>query len=217
MTRTSSPTQGNRPATPAGVRAFIVTPFHRLARTHAASTMADAMLAAALADSLFFSLPADSARAPVVRYLLITMLPFAVLSPLIGPLIDRLKGGHRFVLIGTAVVRAVLAYLMIDQIAAGGPPFFFLALCVLVSQRAYHVARSARAHGGRLRWRAGRGQLEAGDHQRAVGLHRRHARRAAPARLGAGLGARAGDGHLPDRRRPRSADPQRPRGHGQGG
>lgn len=143
MTRTSSPTQGNRPATPAGVRAFIVTPFHRLARTHAASTMADAMLAAALADSLFFSLPADSARAPVVRYLLITMLPFAVLSPLIGPLIDRLKGGHRFVLIGTAVVRAVLAYLMIDQIAAGGPPFFFLALCVLVSQRAYHVARSA--------------------------------------------------------------------------
>jgi hypothetical protein len=125
------------------MRAFIVTPFHRLARTHAASAMADAMLAAALADSLFFSLPADSARAPVVRYLIITMLPFAVLAPLVGPLIDRLKGGHRFVLIGTTIIRAVLCYLMIDQIRAGGAPFFLLALCVLVSQRAYHVARSA--------------------------------------------------------------------------
>lgn len=105
--------------------------------------MADAMVAAALADSLFFSLPADSARAPVVRYLLITMLPFAVIAPLVGPLIDRLKGGHRFVLVGSAVVRALLCYLMIDQIRAGGAPFFLLALCVLVAQRAYHVARSA--------------------------------------------------------------------------
>jgi hypothetical protein len=139
----SASTQGSNPATPDGMRAFVVTPFHRLARTHAASAMADAMVAAALADSLFFSLPADSARAPVVRYLLITMLPFAVIAPLVGPLIDRLKGGHRFVLIGTAIARAVLCYLMIDQIRAGGAPFFLLALCVLVSQRAYHVARSA--------------------------------------------------------------------------
>ena len=126
-----------------GTRAFITTPFHRLARTHASSAMADAMVAATLASSIFFSLPADDARVPVVRYLIITMLPFALLSPLIGPLIDRLKGGHRFVLIGTAVARVVLCYLMIGLIAAGGAPFFLVALCVLVSQRAYHVARSA--------------------------------------------------------------------------
>jgi hypothetical protein len=105
--------------------------------------MADAMLTAALADSLFFSLPADSARAPVVRYLLITMLPFAVIAPVIGPLIDRLKGGHRFVLVGSIAVRAVLAYLLIAEISVAGPTFFLLALCVLVAQRAYHVARSA--------------------------------------------------------------------------
>lgn len=134
---------GSRPATAAGMKAFIVTPFHRLARTHAASAMADAMVAASLADSLFFSLPADSARAPVVRYLLITMLPFAVIAPLVGPLVDRLKGGHRFVLLGSTVARALLCYLMIGQIRAGGAPFFLLALCVLVSQRAYHIARSA--------------------------------------------------------------------------
>lgn len=136
-------TTGSNPATPAGVRAFVVTPFHRLARTHAASAMADAMLAAALADTLFFSLPADNARGPVVNYLIITMLPFAVIAPLVGPLIDRLQGGHRFVLVGSTIARAILCYLMIDQIRGGGASFFLLALCVLVAQRAYHVARSA--------------------------------------------------------------------------
>jgi MFS family permease len=136
---------GSRPATAEGTRAFVVRPFQRLARTHVANNMADAMLAAALADSIFFSLPADNARGPVVRYLIITMAPFAVIAPLIGPLIDRLKGGHRFVLVGTMIVRAGLCWLLIDQIAddTPGPLFFLLALLVLVGQRAYNVARSA--------------------------------------------------------------------------
>ncbi|WP_421121006.1 MFS transporter [Aquihabitans daechungensis] len=120
-------------------------PFQRLARTHVANNMADAMLAAALADSIFFSLPADNARGPVLRYLIITMAPFIFIAPLIGPLIDRLKGGHRFVLIGTLVARAVIAWFLIGQIAddTPGPLFFLLALLVLVGQRAYSVARSA--------------------------------------------------------------------------
>jgi hypothetical protein len=136
---------GSRPHTAEGSRAFVVRPFQRLARTHVANNMADAMLAAALADSIFFSLPAGEARAPVLRYLVITMAPFAVIAPLIGPLIDRLKGGHRFVLVGTLLARALLAWLLIDQISddTPGPLFFLLALLVLVGQRAYNVARSA--------------------------------------------------------------------------
>jgi hypothetical protein len=136
---------GSRPATAEGSLAFVVRPFQRLARTHVANGMADAMLAAALADSIFFSLPADNARGPVVRYLIITMAPFAVIAPLIGPLIDRLKGGHRFVLVGTMLVRAGLCWLLIGQISddTPGPLFFLLALLVLVGQRAYNVARSA--------------------------------------------------------------------------
>lgn len=132
-----------QPGTPAGQHAFVLTPFRRLARTHAASAMADAMVTAVFASSLFFSLPADAARAPVVRYLLITMLPFAFLSPLIGPMVDRLNGGHRFVLVGTAIVRGLLSYAMISEISEGGPRFFLLALCLLVAQKAYNVARSA--------------------------------------------------------------------------
>ncbi len=136
---------GSRPGTAEGSRAFVVRPFQRLARTHVANNMADAMLAAALADSIFFSLPADNARGPVFRYLIITMAPFIFIAPLIGPLIDRLKGGHRFVLIGTMVVRSAIAWFLIDQIAddTPGPLFFLLALLVLVGQRAYNVARSA--------------------------------------------------------------------------
>jgi Na+/melibiose symporter-like transporter len=141
-----------RPATADGAKAFIVTPFTRLARTHAASTMADAMVAASLAGSLFFNLPAGDARAPVLRYLVITMLPFAVVSPLIGPAIDRLKGGHRFMVIGSLVARVLVCYFMISKIgpasekhAAAAPvaAFFLLALCILASQKAYQVARSA--------------------------------------------------------------------------
>ena len=131
------------PATAAGQKAFIVTPFSRMARSHAASAMADAMVAASLAGSLFFTLPAGDAREPVLRYLVITMLPFAVLSPLIGPLIDRMKGGHRLMVIASLVGRAIACYLMIGEISGGSPLFFLYALLLLVCQRAYQVARSA--------------------------------------------------------------------------
>lgn len=131
------------PATAAGAKAFIVTPFTRLARAHFAGTMADAMVAAAFAGSLFFSLPASDARWPVLQYLLLTMLPFALLSPLVGPLIDRINGGHRFVVIGSAVLRGLFAYLLISQISGATPAFYLLALCLLVCQKAYQVGRSA--------------------------------------------------------------------------
>lgn len=132
-----------RPGTAAGNRAFVVTPFARMARTHAISTMGDAMVAASLAGSLFFSLPAGDARGPVLNYLVITMLPFAVIAPLIGPLIDRMKGGHRLMVIGSAVARGALCWFMIGQISGESPVFFLLALCLLVGQKAYQVARSA--------------------------------------------------------------------------
>jgi len=132
-----------RPGTDAGRRAFVITPFAKVARAHAAATMADAMVAASLAGSLFFTLPAGDARAPVLRYLLITMLPFAVISPLIGPAIDRMQGGHRLMVIASTVSRVGIAYLLIGQIKGQSPVFYLLALCLLVCQKAYQVARSA--------------------------------------------------------------------------
>ncbi len=132
-----------RPSTPDGAKAFIVSPFARLARAHVASAMADAMVAASLAGSLFFTLPAGDARTPVLRYLVITMLPFAVLSPAIGPLIDRMKGGHRLMVIASAVGRAVASYLMATEVKSESLVFFLYALFLLVFQKAYQVGRSA--------------------------------------------------------------------------
>ncbi|MEO6987303.1 MAG: MFS transporter [Aquihabitans sp.] len=132
-----------RPSTPDGAKAFVISPFARLARTHAASAMGDAMVAASLAGSLFFTLPAGDARTPVLRYLVITMLPFALLSPAIGPLIDRMKGGHRLMVIASTVGRAAASYLMATQVQSESLIFFFYALCLLVFQKAYQVGRSA--------------------------------------------------------------------------
>ena len=49
MKEPADPRAVAHPATPAGAKAFVVTPFARVARAHAASTMADAMVAASLA------------------------------------------------------------------------------------------------------------------------------------------------------------------------
>lgn len=134
---------GFRPGTDEGRRAFVVTPFTRMARAHAVGAMADAMVAASLAGSLFFSAPGGDARGPVFRYLLITMLPFSLLSPLIGPLIDRMHGGHRLMVIGSAAFRGMAAWLMATSINGGDFVFFLYALVLLVFQKAYAVARSA--------------------------------------------------------------------------
>lgn len=132
-----------RPGTEAGTRAFVISPFTRMARAHAAAAMGDAMVAAALAGSLFFAAPGGEARGPVFRYLLITMLPFSLLSPLIGPLIDRLHGGHRIMVIGSAILRGVAAWMMAGSVDGGDFVFFLYALVLLVFQKGYAVARSA--------------------------------------------------------------------------
>ena len=117
-----------------------MSPFQRLATTHALSTAGDVALVVALADS-FLALDADAARGKVLLYLLISVAPFAVVAPLIGPLVDRVPGGRRMVMMITLVTRAAV-YLMlvpaIDSLA-----MFPLAFVVLVMQKTYGVSKSA--------------------------------------------------------------------------
>src|SRR5207247_2266566 len=49
----------------------------------------DALVAIALADSVFFSVPVDDAKLKVALYLVLTMAPLAVAAPALVPLIDR--------------------------------------------------------------------------------------------------------------------------------
>ncbi len=129
-----------RPRAAAG-ETFITTPFARLARTHALSAAGDALVATALSGLLFFSIPETEARGQVLLYLLLTMAPFAVVSPLIGPAIDRARSGRRWMIIGSTSLRAALCFFMIDDV--GGLLLFPEAFAILVLQKGYSVARSA--------------------------------------------------------------------------
>ena len=113
----------------------------RMARVHAMGAASDASVAVALAGSIFFSISPEDSRARVVLYLVITMAPFAVVAPLIGPAIDRVKGGRRMMIIATAGGRAVLALLLIEHIETLW--LFPLAFGLLVLQKGYVVAKSA--------------------------------------------------------------------------
>jgi MFS family permease len=73
---------------------------------------ADAATAVALANTLFFSAATGESKSKVALYLLITVAPFALVAPVIGPLLDRLQHGRRFALASSFVARAVLAAVM---------------------------------------------------------------------------------------------------------
>lgn len=119
---------------------FIASPFVRLARVHALGAAGDAMVAVALAGSLFFSIDPSAARVRVAFYLLFTMAPFALVSRYIGPAIDRSKGGRRVMIITINLVRAVAALLMITNLDS--LLLFPLAFAQLVCQKGYAVAKA---------------------------------------------------------------------------
>src|SRR4051794_8942763 len=117
-----------------------------LVELHAVQAAADAFVTVALAGHLFFEVPSGEARSRVALYLLVTMAPFAVLSPLLGPLLDRFAHGRRIAIAVTAVSRAVLALVIARNLGTGVQQALALypaALGVLVAGRAYGVVRSA--------------------------------------------------------------------------
>jgi hypothetical protein len=73
--------------------------------------------------------------------LLLTMTPFAVLSPLVGPVLDRRKGAYRLGILASAAGRAVLALLLATR--TQGLSLYPLAFGLLVLSRIYGVSRSA--------------------------------------------------------------------------
>jgi MFS family permease len=101
----------------------------------------DAMIAVSLAGTLFFAATTDAQRSNVALYLLVTMAPFAVLAPVLGPVLDRLQRGRRWALAASLFGRAVLALVM----AAHFHDFLLYpaALGVLVLSKAHNVLRAA--------------------------------------------------------------------------
>lgn len=118
-----------------------VTGFTRLARVHALSAAGDAMIAVALADSLFFSVEPDAARWSVLGFLGLTLTPFAIVAPLIGPAVDRAPGGRRLTIVLLNAGRALTALFMIGNVDSG--KLFALAFAVLVLGKGYAVAKAS--------------------------------------------------------------------------
>jgi Major Facilitator Superfamily len=90
---------------------------------------------------LFFSVPLTEARPKIMAYLLLTVVPFAVVAPLIGPAIDRYRGGHRVVLASVCAGRGVICVAMAGQLNT--LLVYPEALGVLALSKVYAVAKTA--------------------------------------------------------------------------
>jgi predicted MFS family arabinose efflux permease len=126
---------GRRPASRSG------RPLDRLAWVHAVSTGGDALVAVALAGTLFFAVPVAAARPRVALYLLLTVAPFAVVAPLLGRLLDGRSGAGRLALVAAAALRVVLAALAVARTQS--LLLYPLAFGLLVCSRAHGISRTA--------------------------------------------------------------------------
>lgn len=120
----------------------------RVIELHLVASFADTLIVTALASTIFFAVPTEQARGRVATSLLVTMVPFILLAPVIGPLLDRALHGRRYAIATTMVVRAFLAWVMADSVrgASGADAAFGLypaAFGFLVCQKAYIVTRAA--------------------------------------------------------------------------
>jgi MFS family permease len=118
------------------------TGFSHLLELTAAGGFGDAFVAIALAGSLFFSTSVEEARGRAAVALLVTIAPYAILAPLIGPLLDKVRQGNKFILMGTLLARGLLCWGMSSE---GNDVLMLLpaAFGVLVLQKAYVVTRAA--------------------------------------------------------------------------
>jgi hypothetical protein len=115
--------------------------FQQLAITHAAMMGGEAAMVVALADSFFFDVDPSGARSKVLAFLLVSFTPFLVVAPFIGPVIDRVRGGRRFVVQAVAAARILVQLLMVRF--AGDTVLFGFVFVALVLQKTYQVSKSA--------------------------------------------------------------------------
>ena len=131
------------------------TPFARLLYAHAVMVCGDAALTVSLAGSLFFQSPTTAARGKLLLYLLITMAPFAVVAPVLGPRARQDQGwaaaAHRGCRRRAGPCSCLVMALYISKPAPEGLLVYPLAFGVLVLAKGYQIAKSALLPGARHR------------------------------------------------------------------
>ena len=98
-------------------------------------------MAVALAGSIFFDVSVRAAQSRVALSLALTVAPFAIVGPLLGPLVERARGGKRAMVIFSAVGRAICCLFM--AFWAHSLLLFPVAFFTLVFSKLYLVTRAA--------------------------------------------------------------------------
>lgn len=115
-----------------------------LIELNAVNSAGDALIAVALAGTMFFNLDVKQAQGQVALYLLVTMAPFALVAPLIGPALDRMRHARRIAIAGTMLARGLLCWGMAGAVLHKDPLTLLpAAFGALVLSKAFGVSRSA--------------------------------------------------------------------------
>jgi hypothetical protein len=117
------------------------TPFARLAAVQVTGIVGDACVTVSLAGSLFFTAPTSAARGSVLLYLGLTLAPFSVIAPVVGPLLDRSPGGRRMMIFVSFAGRMLLAFMLSRHLDS--PLLYPEAFGILVLGKAHAIAKSA--------------------------------------------------------------------------
>ncbi|MDT8911159.1 MFS transporter [Amycolatopsis sp. PS_44_ISF1] len=101
----------------------------------------DAAMAIALANTLFFAATSGESKGKVALYLLITIAPFALVAPVIGPALDKIQHGRRFAMgvasIGQGLMAVVMALHFDDWL------LYPAALGMMVLSKSFTVLKAA--------------------------------------------------------------------------
>ena len=114
----------------------------RLIELGAVNAAGDTAFAVSLAGTVFFAVPSDQARDRVALFLLLTMAPFALMAPLIGPILDRFRHGRRWAIGATLGLRGFLVWSLAASIDSA-TWLYPAALGCLVASKAYGVTRAS--------------------------------------------------------------------------
>lgn len=101
----------------------------------------DAAMAVALANTLFFAATSGQGRGRVALYLLITIAPFALVAPVIGPALDRIQRGRRLAMCVSSLGQGLMAVIMAMHFDDWG--LYPAALGMMVLSKSFTVLKSA--------------------------------------------------------------------------
>jgi hypothetical protein len=139
---------------------------------HFGSVAGDALVAIALAGSLFFDIPIGESKPKVAGYLALTMAPLAVAGPLLVPLLDK-AGPRRAISFGAALGRALVCLVAAPRF--GTLLLFPAAFLLLVLSKVHAITKNGLAvayagpNEGLVRANARLGRIAAGGALIAIG------------------------------------------------